>query len=91
MPKLPPFGSSRDKTPKYIELCAKGDASIPERAEIIFVQEKSLRQQLKALHRQMEVLKYKKHFYEELLAGRGTDRCNPANPAKVEPDIVPQN
>ena len=156
MPKLPPFGSSRDKTPKYtvkevaemmelstytvryyenaglvpevdrsecnirlfsdyslgwlrlvhclratglpiegvrryIELCAKGDASIPERAEIIFAQEKSLRQQLKALHRQMEVLKYKKHFYEELLAGRGTDRCNPANPAKVEPDIVPQN
>ena len=141
MPKLPPFGSSRDKTPKYtvkevaemmelstytvryyenaglvpevdrsegnirlfsdyslgwlrlvhclratglpiegvrryIELCAKGDASIPERAEIIFAQEKSLRQ---------------KHFYEELLAGRGTDRCNPANPAKVEPDIVPQN
>ena len=76
---------------RYIELCAKGDASIPERAEIIFAQEKSLRQQLKALHRQMEVLKYKKHFYEELLAGRGTDRCNPANPAKVEPDIVPQN
>ncbi len=127
MPKLPPFGSSRDKTPKYtvkevaemmelstytvryyenaglvpdvdrsegnirlfsdyslgwlrlvhclratglpiegvrryIELCAKGDASIPERAEIIFAQEKSLRQQLKALHRQMEVLKYKKHL-----------------------------
>ena len=76
---------------RYIELCAKGDASIPERAEIIFAQEKSLRQQLKALHRQMEVLKYKKHFYEELLSGRGTDRCNPANPAKVEPDIVPQN
>ncbi len=155
MPKLPPFGSSRDKTPKYtvkevaemmelstytvryyenaglvpdvdrsegnirlfsdyslgwlrlvhclratglpiegvrryIRLCAKGDASIPERAEIIFAQEKSLRQQLKALHRQMEVLKYKKHFYEELLAGRGTDRCNPASAAKVEPDIVPQ-
>ena len=156
MPKLPPFGSSRDKTPKYtvkevaemmelstytvryyenaglvpevdrsegnirlfsdyslgwlrlvhclratglpiegvrryIELCAKGDALIPERAEIIFAQEKSLRQQLKALHRQMEVLKYKKHFYEELLAGRGTDRCNPASAAKVEPDIVPQS
>ena len=156
MPKLPPFGSSRDKTPKYtvkevaemmelstytvryyenagivpdvdrsegnirlfsdyslgwlrlvhclratglpiegvrryIRLCAKGDASIPERAEIIFAQEKSLRQQLKALHRQMEVLKYKKHFYEELLAGRGTDRCNPASAAKVEPDIVPQS
>lgn len=156
MPKLPPFGSSRDKTPKYtvkevaemmelstytvryyenaglvpdvdrsegnirlfsdyslgwlrlvhclratglpiegvrryIRLCAKGDASIPERAEIIFAQEKSLRQQLKALHWQMEVLKYKKHFYEELLAGRGTDRCNPASAAKVEPDIVPQS
>ncbi len=31
------------------------------------------------------------HFYEELLAGRGTDRCNPASAAKVEPDIVPQS
>ena len=79
-----------DGVRRYIELCAKGDASIPERAEIIFAQEKSLRRQLKTLNRQMEVLKYKKHVYEELLAGRDTDRCNPATMPKAEPDIVPR-
>ncbi len=73
---------------RYIELCAKGDSTIPERAKIIFEQEKSLREQIRALNRQMEILRYKKHFYEQLLAGKAKDSCNPAR--KAEPDIVPQ-
>ncbi len=72
----------------YIKLCHIGEASIPERAAIIFAQERSLKQQLKALNRQMEVLKYKKHFYEQLLEGRETDRCNPV--ANVESDMPKQ-
>ena len=44
----------------YIDLCQEGDSTIPERAELIFKQEKSLREQLRILKKQMEVLKYKK-------------------------------
>jgi len=51
----------------YIDLCQEGDSTIPERAELIFKQEKSLREQLRILKKQMEVLKYKKKFYQDLL------------------------
>lgn len=74
---------------RYIELCGGGDATIPERAEIIFAQERSLKQQIKILNRQMEVLRYKKKFYLDLLSGKTGDRCNPAAGIKAEPDIMP--
>lgn len=75
---------------RYVRLCLAGDSTIPERAELIFKQEKVLRGRLKMLHRQMEILKYKKHYYQELLAGRGPDRCNPRQtPSAAKPDIAP--
>ena len=66
----------------YIEMCQKGDSTIPERAELIFRQEKILRDQLRNLQEQMEVL---------LATGR-KDLCNPDNPPEhlAEPGIVPQ-
>ena len=72
---------------RYIEMCREGDSTIPERAALIFAQEKKLREQLDELHRQMEVLEYKKHYYEELLASKSKDRCNPAN--LQEPNVSP--
>lgn len=75
----------------YIDLCQEGDSTIPERAELIFQQEKSLRDQLRILKKQMEVLKYKKKFYQDLLNHRGTDTCNPMNHNSVEePNIAPE-
>ena len=75
---------------RYIRMCLKGDATIPERAELIFNQEKVLRGQLENLNRQMEILEYKKRYYEKLLSGKGIDRCNPRNAAACEPDIMPK-
>ena len=77
----------------YIDMCRQGDETIPERAELIFRQEKILREQMRNLQAQMEVLQYKKKFYETLLATGGKDHCNPENPPDllVEPEIVPQN
>lgn len=75
----------------YIDMCLKGDSTIPERAELIFQQEKSLRRQIKILQKQMEVLKYKKAYYQNLLETRQKDRCNPLNLLdKTEPEITPQ-
>ena len=73
---------------RYIGMCLEGEKTIPARAELIFKQEKVLREQLDNLKRQMEVLEYKKHYYEELLAGGAADRCNPQTAA--EPGITPE-
>ena len=75
----------------YIDLCQEGDSTIPERAELIFKQEKSLREQLRILKKQMEVLKYKKKFYQDLLDNRRPDSCNPLNYISAsEPNIAPE-
>ena len=84
-------GLSIEGVRHYIEMCQQGDATIPERAELIFRQEKILREQLRSLQTQMEVLKYKKQYYRHLLASGRKDRCNPRNPPDEldEPEIVP--
>jgi len=76
---------------RYIALCLAGDSTIPERAELIFRQEKVLHAQLDELKKQLEILEYKKRYYKELLSGGGADLCNPQNlPRKNEPDILPR-
>lgn len=75
----------------YIAMCLEGDSTIPERAELIFQQEKSLRKQIKDLQKQMEVLKYKKAYYVDLLKTHKKDDWNPMNRLnKAEPNITPQ-
>jgi len=73
---------------RYIQMCQEGDSTIPERAAMIAAQEKSLKAQLDELKRQMEILQYKKHYYEDLLARKSKDRCNPAS--LQEPDVSPE-
>ncbi len=85
-------GMSVEGVRHYIEMCRRGDSTIPERAELILRQEKILREQLRTLKAQMEILTYKKHYYQKLLATGRKDRCNPLNPPEAldEPEIVPQ-
>ncbi|MBQ7651608.1 MAG: MerR family transcriptional regulator [Victivallales bacterium] len=73
---------------RYIQMCQEGDATIPQRAALIAEQERKLKAQLEELHKQMEVLEYKKRYYEDLLAKKTKDNCNPAN-FPQEPDISP--
>ena len=61
----------------YIELCLKGNKTIPQRAEIIFNQEKKLQEHLTEIQKQMEILQKKKKYYKELLKNKGKDICNP--------------
>lgn len=75
---------------RYIEMCLEGEGTIPERAELIFQQEKRLRQQLRELRAQMKILQYKKAYYENLLKTRRPDTCNPAvHAAGDEPGVIP--
>lgn len=80
-----------EKIKNYIDMCQKGDSTIPERAELIFQQEKSLHKQIKDLQQQMKILKYKKAYYLNLLETKEKDGWNPMNHLnKTEPDITPQ-
>ena len=62
---------------KYIDLCLKGNKTIKQRADIIFAQEEKLKEQLKELQRQMEILQKKKKYYKDLLNNKSTDVWNP--------------
>ena len=62
---------------KYIYLCLKGNKTIKQRADIIFAQEEKLKEQLKELQRQMEILQKKKKYYKDLLNNKSTDVWNP--------------
>ena len=62
---------------KYIDLCLKGNKTIPQRAKIIFDQEKKLKEHLKQLQEQMKVLQIKKKYYTDLLNNKSKDIWNP--------------
>ena len=62
---------------KYIDLCLKGNKTIPQRAKIIFNQEKNLKEHLKQLQEQMKVLQIKKKYYTDLLKNKSKDVWNP--------------
>ena len=85
-------GLSIEGVKSYIDMCKIGDSTIPQRAELIFNQEKILRDRLKNLRKQMQVLKYKRDYYKKILASGEGDRCNPKNFAArlTEPEIAPQ-
>lgn len=72
-------GLSIENIKHYIEMCFVGDQTIPARAEIIFQQEKSLREQIKTLAEQMKIIQYKKQYYQKLLVSKKGDVYNPAN------------
>lgn len=76
---------------RYINMCLQGDSTIPARAEIISAQEKKLEEELKLLNEQMDILRYKKHYYQELLNTHSQDLCNPATMHVQEPDITPEH
>ncbi|WP_413854324.1 MerR family transcriptional regulator [Candidatus Ruminimicrobium bovinum] len=61
----------------YINLCLKGNKTIPQRAKIIFNQEKKLQEHLKELQKQMEILQKKKKYYKNLLKNKTNDIWNP--------------
>lgn len=85
-------GLSVEGVKSYVDMCLQGDATIPARAELIFRQEKVLREQMRHLRAQMEVLKYKKNYYQKLLDTGEKDYCNPENSPELlkEPEIIPQ-
>jgi len=66
------------KIKEYVDMCLEGDITIPERAKIICQQEKELEKQLEEVSKQLDYIRFKKKYYEDLIATGCTDKCNPA-------------
>ncbi len=63
----------------YIELCIQGDSTIKERYNIIKNTRKKAQNHLFELKKQLELLKFKENYYNELIKSNKEDTWNPMN------------
>lgn len=54
----------------YLELCLKGEATIPERKEMLKKKQDSLRDAVKELEDSISYIDWKQNFYDEVLSGK---------------------
>lgn len=81
-------GTENKDIKKYIDLCIIGDSTINERYKIIQTTKAKALKQLKDLNQQIEVLKYKEKFYENLIKNNLEDTWNPMKKIKSENKAV---
>lgn len=81
-------GTENKSIKRYIDLCIKGDSTIPERYEIIQATKLKAEQQMLELQQQMDLLNYKEKYYQNLIKNNLKDGWNPMNNHKVETEAV---
>lgn len=54
----------------YLELCLKGEATIPERKEMLKKKQESLHNAVKELEDSIAYIDWKQNFYDEILSGK---------------------
>lgn len=55
---------------EYLDLCLKGEASIPERQLILANKKEALLESIEKLQQAVEYIDWKQNFYEEVLTGK---------------------
>ncbi len=73
---------------RYIDLCIKGDSTIPERYGIIQATKLKAEQQMLELQQQMDLLNYKEKYYQNLIKNNLKDSWNPMNNHQIETEAV---
>lgn len=81
-------GTENKAIKRYIDLCIKGDSTIPERYEIIQATKLKAKQQMLELQQQMDLLNYKEKYYQNLIKNNLKDGWNPMNNHQVETEKV---
>lgn len=54
----------------YLELCLQGEATIPQRKEMLQKKQDSLRDSIKGLEESIAFIDWKQNFYDEVLSGK---------------------
>ena len=75
-------GTDNKSVKRYIDLCVKGDSTIPERYEIIHNTRAKALNQMEELKKQIEILDYKEAIYQNLIKHNLKDAWNPMNSIK---------
>ena len=60
-------GTENKAIKRYIDLCVKGDSTIPERYGIIQATKLKALQQMEELQKQLDLLEFKEKFYQNLI------------------------
>lgn len=81
-------GTENKAIKRYIDLCIKGDSTIPERYEIIQATKLKAEQQMLELQQQMDLLNYKEKYYQNLIKNNLKDDWNPMNNHQVKTETV---
>ena len=63
-------GMSIQEMKAYMELCLQGEATIPERKEMLAQKQEALRQTIKELEDSIAFIDWKQNYYDEVLAGK---------------------
>lgn len=81
-------GTENKAIKKYIDLCIKGDSTIPERYEIIRETKEKACQQMEELQKQLDLLDFKEGFYQNLIKNNLKDTWNPMNNIELTEEAV---
>lgn len=55
---------------EYLDLCLKGEGSIPKRQEILKIKEKELKNKIKEIQENIDYIHWKQNFYKDVLSGK---------------------
>lgn len=61
---------SIEEMKKYLELCLKGESTIPERKVILDVKKESLLKEMQKLQKNIDYINWKQQFYDDVLSGK---------------------
>lgn len=81
-------GTENKAIKKYIDLCIKGDSTIPERYGIIHSTKIKAQQQMEELQKQLDLLNFKESFYQNLIKNNLKDTWNPMNNIEIREEAV---
>lgn len=62
----------------YIDLCKEGEATVHQRYQIIMKQKQKAEADLSLMQQRLCILNMKQKFYEDIIARKNGDTCNPA-------------
>lgn len=81
-------GTENKAIKRYIDLCVKGDSTIPERYGIIQATKLKALQQMEELQKQLDLLEFKEKFYQNLVKNNLKDSWNPMNQMDIKKDLA---
>lgn len=61
---------SIEEMKKYLELCLKGESTIPERKVILDKKKEALLKEMQKLQKNIDYINWKQQFYDDVLSGK---------------------